>query len=58
MVNIRVRRVCEAHVTGVPERVDYTVSQHCYSIKINSNISVSFERPTRWRIYFYSQNWH
>lgn len=27
MVNIRVRRVCEAHVMGIPERIDYVVSQ-------------------------------
>lgn len=26
MVNIRVRRVCEAHVMGIPERIDYVVS--------------------------------
>lgn len=25
MVNIRVRRVCEAHVAGIPERIDYVV---------------------------------
>lgn len=30
MVNIRVRRVCEAHVMGIPERIDYVVSQAAY----------------------------
>lgn len=25
MVNIRVRRVCEARLMGIPERIDYTV---------------------------------
>lgn len=26
MVTIRVRRVCEAHIMGVPERIDYMVN--------------------------------
>lgn len=27
MVNIRVRRVCEARLMGIPERIDYTVKR-------------------------------
>uniref|UniRef100_U5EYG9 Putative calsyntenin n=1 Tax=Corethrella appendiculata TaxID=1370023 RepID=U5EYG9_9DIPT len=33
MVNIRVRRVCEAHVMGVPERIDY-VSNSLESVSL------------------------
>lgn len=28
MVNIRVRRICEARITGIPERLDYSANSH------------------------------
>lgn len=50
MVNIRVRRVCEAHVMGIPERIDYVVSLVCvflFALNIYENHHEHHEHLTK-----------